>query len=129
MKLFLDANIIIDYLTNRNGTMMDLISTFDSIGSGNLYISALSIHITNYILKIKFKSELHELMKHFLTIVEIIPLGKDIVLESTNNPFKDFEDSLQFFSASKYCDTILTRNPKDFKYLKEISKSDIRIIS
>jgi predicted nucleic acid-binding protein len=129
MKLFLDANILIDFINNRNNTRDDLATTFTEIGHNNIYISALSIHIAYYILKIKRGSFEHETVSKLIKLLNIVSLDIGIIQESLKIGFNDFEDALQFFSAKKYCDTIITRDVKGFKNLKAITKSDIRLIS
>ena len=58
-----------------------------------------------------------EKIKQLLNIIEIIEMNKDVVFEALNSEFKDFEDSLQNYSAIKdgKINIILTRNIKDFK--------------
>ena len=61
-----------------------------------------------------------EKIKQLLSIIEIIEMNKDVVVEALNSEFKDFEDSLQNFSAIENgnINIILTRNIKDFKKSK-----------
>lgn len=61
-----------------------------------------------------------EKLKQLLNIIEITEMNKDVVLDALNSDFKDFEDALQNFSASKNgkITIILTRNIKDFKKSK-----------
>ncbi|EPR68384.1 type II toxin-antitoxin system VapC family toxin [Cyclobacterium qasimii] len=66
-----------------------------------------------------------EKLKQLLTIIDIVKMDKNVVLNSLNSDFKDFEDALQNFSAvqNKKISIILTRNIKDFK------KSELAILS
>ncbi|WP_339717496.1 twitching motility protein PilT [Cyclobacterium amurskyense] len=52
-------------------------------------------------------------------------MEKNVVLNSLNSDFKDFEDALQNFSAVQHekISIVLTRNTKDFK------KSELAILS
>ena len=61
-----------------------------------------------------------EKIKQLLSIIGIIEMNKDVVVEALNSEFKDFEDSLQNFSAIENgnINIILTRNIKDFKKSK-----------
>jgi predicted nucleic acid-binding protein len=61
-----------------------------------------------------------EKIKQLLTIVDIVKMDKNVVLNSLNSDFKDFEDALQNFSAVENgkIKIILTRNIKDFKKSK-----------
>lgn len=56
-------------------------------------------------------------MRHLLTILDILPMDGNIVVQALDSGFNDFEDALQNFSALKYekIDAILTRNVKDYR--------------
>lgn len=58
-----------------------------------------------------------EKIKLLLTIIDVIKMDKNAVLNALNSEFKDFEDALQNFSAIENGEIkiILTRNLKDFK--------------
>jgi predicted nucleic acid-binding protein len=66
-----------------------------------------------------------EKIKQLLTIIEIVKMDKNTVMNALNSEFKDFEDALQNFSAIEngQIKIILTRNLKDFK------KSDLAILT
>lgn len=66
-----------------------------------------------------------EKLKQLLTIIEIVSIEKNAVLDALNSDFKDFEDALQNFSAVENGEIkiILTRNLKDFK------KSELAILT
>ena len=66
-----------------------------------------------------------EKIKQLLSIIEIINMDKNVVLNALNSKFKDFEDALQNFSAIEHgrINVILTRNIKDFK------KSELAILT
>lgn len=61
-----------------------------------------------------------EKLKQLLTIIDVISIEKNAVLNALNSDFKDFEDALQNFSAIETGEIkiILTRNLKDFKKSK-----------
>ncbi len=43
-------------------------------------------------------------------------MNDETVEKAINSSFKDFEDSMQYYSAvAEHCDVIITRNEKDFK--------------
>ena len=66
-----------------------------------------------------------EKIKQLLSIIDIIRMDKNVVLNSLNSEFKDFEDALQNFSAVENgkINIILTRNIKDF------SKSELAVLT
>ena len=58
-----------------------------------------------------------EKLKQLLQITDILQMDRKVVENALNSGFKDFEDSLQNFSAvnNGSIDLILTRNLKDYK--------------
>jgi Na+-transporting NADH:ubiquinone oxidoreductase subunit NqrC len=64
-------------------------------------------------------------LKQLLTIIDILPMDREVVSNALNSGFKDFENGLQNFAAMKNgeIDVILTRNLKDY------SKSEIGVLT
>lgn len=126
-NVFLDANILIDLIKRRDGYEQSM----EILRNENLelYISSLSVHVVTYVLKIKPNSSQMRDLIDFLSDISIIPLSNTQVSKALELGYKDFEDMLQFFSAVEFCDTILTRNRKDFEKIKKLTKSKINIIS
>lgn len=92
----------------------------------NGFITPVIICNVYYLLRKTAKHQLIiEKIKQLLSIIEIIEMDKDVVLDALNSEFKDFEDALQNFSAVQIgkINIILTRNIKDFK------KSDLAILT
>jgi hypothetical protein len=73
---------------------------------------------TYYLLR---KTARHDLviekLKRLLTVIEVLEMDEEIVINSLNSDFRDFEDALQNFSAVKNgkIDIVLTRNIRDYK--------------
>lgn len=128
-KIFLDANIIIDLVSPERPNHSCVRDFLLSVPINDLYISSLSVHIVFYVLKIKPKTKKFSYMKTFLDDVTILPLTESIIKKSMDIEFSDFEDCLQYFSAVKDCDYILTRDKKDFERIKELHPSKIQIVS
>jgi len=129
-KIFLDTNIFIDLLTRRNPQGVEYCKVLKSIDSSNLYISALSIHIAYYVLKIRPKSKLSKGVKNLCEAINIVSLSEDTIFQSIALSYKDFEDTLQYISAvDSECDLLLTRDQKDFNNLKKIFPNKIEIVS
>ncbi len=118
--LFLDTNVLIDFLANRKPFALDAAALFDySLKKKvTLYVATVSYNNIYYILRqscshaetIKILSELHEW-------TEAIDVTKDIIQKAIHAEFKDFEDAIQYFSAKSVqkIDCIVTRDTKDFK--------------
>lgn len=118
--IFLDTNVIIDFLANRLPFSLDAAEIFNASLSGHakIYVSAVSYNNIYYILRqslshketIKNLAELSEM-------TEIVDVTNTIIKKSLVSEFKDFEDAIQYNCAlmiSKI-DFIVTRNTKDFK--------------
>ena len=118
-RIFLDTNIMLDLLGERipfYDPIAKIASLADS-GQLSIVVSALSYATVNYFL---IKSEGSEVAKNklrrFKIISEICSLDEVVIEKGLNANFKDFEDSLQYFSALKTnCSILITRNGKDFK--------------
>ena len=55
-----------------------------------------------------------------ISFIDVINVNKEIVIQSLNSNFNDFEDALQNYAAeySNNISTIITRNKKDYKNSK-----------
>lgn len=120
IKVFIDTNVIIDLIANREPFSEDAIQLF-SLGERKkikLYISTQSILTTHYILK-KYISEkeLRKIIDELLDFVSVIPSTKDIIKRSLKSKYNDFEDGVQILTAESIesMSFIVTRNVKDFK--------------
>jgi len=119
-NLFLDTNIVIDVLANRQPFSIIGARLFDFAEKGKikLFISALSYSNIYYILK---KSCSHKetisLLRDLEALTSTIDVTGRIISNALNSEFKDFEDAIQNFTAdsSKKMDAIVTRDVKDYK--------------
>lgn len=118
-KIFLDTNIVIDFLGERNG-FYDLsarILTLADKKKIKVYTSPTSIANCYYILSRNENSKIVlEKIRKFKLLCGISIMNDEVIEKAINSDFKDFEDSMQYFSALETnCDVIITRNEKDFK--------------
>lgn len=127
MRLFLDTNVMLDFLGERDPFYISAakIATLADKRSLRIIVSALSYATVNYFLtKYDGLEKTKEKLRKFKVISEICELDEVIIEKGLNSDFSDFEDSLQYFSALRTeCDIIITRNGKDFK------KSEIPVMS
>lgn len=119
-KLFIDINIIIDLLAQREPFYDEaaILFTLADKRKVNLSVSALTFANTNYILLQSTKPEEAKfILRKLKLIVQVLPLDEKIVgLSLNDNDFKDYEDALQYFTALENgIDIIITRNLKDFQ--------------
>ncbi|HEY3390537.1 MAG TPA: PIN domain-containing protein [Prolixibacteraceae bacterium] len=121
-NLLIDTNIILDLLAKRY-PFYDFAAEIFSLADTKkveLYTSSISIINTNYILaKILSEKEAREILRKFRILVKVLPCDEKIIDLGLNSSFKDYEDSVQYFTAiENQMDSIITRNVKDFKSSK-----------
>jgi predicted nucleic acid-binding protein len=119
-KLFLDTNIIIDLLSERQPFYNEAAMIFSLADKKEieLSVSALSFATTNYILlQSKKPDDAKQILRKLKLIVKVLCLDDKIVeLALNDSNFKDFEDGLQYYTALENgLDALITRNLKDFK--------------
>lgn len=127
-KVFLDTNILVDLIADRKPFSKHAVEIFKSGEAGKLelYTSSHSVATSHYLLK-KYvgEKELRDIFLSLLELVEVIPVGLDILEKGLRSNHKDFEDAIQIMCASsiKGMNFIVTRNTKDFK------KSEIVVLA
>lgn len=117
-KVFLDTNIILDFLGEREGfyEAAAKVLTLADQKKIQLFTSAVSITNAYYILaKYQPQSALEKIRKFKILCVASL-MNDEVVEKALASDFKDIEDAMQYFSAiASNCDVIITRNEKDFK--------------
>ena len=118
--VFLDTNIIIDVLANREpfSNFASKLLDYGDKGKISIYISALSYSNIYYILrKNSSHKEMIALLKDIQAISTTIDVTGHIIQEALESPLKDFEDAIQLNTAlsNKKIQAIVTRDPKGFK--------------
>lgn len=118
-KLFLDTNVVIDLLGERDPFYVSAakIATLADKGKIQIFVSALTYSTVYYLLsRFENKEIVKEKIRKFKVIAETSDLTDMIIDKGLASKFSDFEDSLQYHSAvKKECNIIITRNSKDFK--------------
>lgn len=118
-RVFLDTNVILDLLAKRD-PFYDSIAKVATLADQKrliLLASPLSFTTVFYVLN-KFENSESVLSKlrKFKIICEVCEVNEETIEKGLNSNFKDFEDSLQYYSAvQSNCSVIITRNGKDFK--------------
>ena len=119
MKAFLDTNIMLDFLGERDQFYLSAakIATLADKGKIEIVVSALSYATVSYFLaKFEGLEKTKDKLRKFKVISKICDLDEKIIEKGLNSDFSDYEDSLQYFSALRLdCDILVTRNVKDFK--------------
>ncbi len=119
-NIFLDTNVIIDFLADREPFSIDAAKIFNYTISGKIkvFISAISFNNIYYILRQSLpNNEVIKILKDLYELTEIADVSKAVIQQSLYSDFKDFEDAIQHFCAvsQKKIDCIVTRNTKDYK--------------
>ena len=118
-KIFLDTNIILDFLGEREGfyEASAKIMTLADKKKIQVYTSPSSISNVFYVLAKYENSKIAlEKIRKFKLLCSMSVMDDEVVEKSIHSNFKDFEDAMQYFSAlASNCNIIITRNEKDFK--------------
>ena len=118
MKVYLDTNILIDFVCKRVPFYEDAKRLFalGSIGQFDLVTSSLSIVNTIYIGRKYELPIVKQRIKSILSFVAVCDLQADVVIKSLDSDWQDYEDSVQSMTAmDTFANCIITRNKKDFR--------------
>jgi predicted nucleic acid-binding protein len=120
-NIFIDTNVIIDFLGNRESFSNDATELFDLYADNKKKIFVAAISYTNvyYLLckQIKSHKTVISLLSTLYDLTELIDIKSSIINQSIHSEFSDFEDAVQFYAAlsNKKIDIIVSRDKKGFK--------------
>lgn len=125
MRVFLDTNIILDLLLERDG-FQDSATIFQMQEDGKirLCVSFLTMVNVAYVYK-KIVGESMAIvnLKYLSSLLEVLPMDSNQLQQAIMLDGKDIEDTLQATCAQAAgCDYIITRNIKDYKITKGLSR-------
>lgn len=127
MKVFLDTNVVMEFLTQRElyKTVRKIMRAAE-VGLLTACVSTISLSTIVYLLGLKLKEKgIHEpekrkqirsLLLDLEEYITVVDLSQDKSKEALKDEdFKDIEDSFQYYCAVENgCDCIITINTKDF---------------
>ena len=118
--LFLDTNIVLDFLADRKPFSVAAAKLFQLSEQAKitLYISAVSYNNIYSILRQHMPhTKVISLLSELEEITQVQDVTRTIVKEAIKSDFKDFEDAIQNYTAlsNKRIEMIVTRDSKDFK--------------
>jgi predicted nucleic acid-binding protein len=118
-KIFLDTNVILDYLLARSPYDADAKRFFvdAELGKIELFASALTFCNMSYIVrKLKTPAEFQALLSDLLQLIAVTSIDGLVLHQAIAANYKDFEDAVQYQSAlNTYGLThLVTRNKADF---------------
>lgn len=119
-QVFLDTNVIIDFLADRKPFSVYAAKIFNYAVSGKvkLYISAVSYNNIYYILRQSFSNiDTLKLLDELSEMTEVADVTKSVIKKSLKSELKDFEDAIQYNCALSLnkIDFIVTRDTKDYR--------------
>ena len=120
MKLFLDTNIIMDFVKCREPFIYEALPLIQQGEKGihQLFISDLTFVNVAYLSKKGLSLyQLYEMLEDVYSLFEVVSIGKQAIKMALDLKYTDFEDAVQYFSAKQAnADCIITRNKKDFTF-------------
>lgn len=127
-KVLIDTDVILDFFFDRNPFSEIAARIFSLCESQKIQGFVTPVICSNiyYILRQTARHEkVIEKLNQLMTIMDVLVIDKNIVMQALRSGFKDFEDALQSFAAleSGSIDVILTRNVKDY------TKSEIGVLT
>lgn len=118
MKVFLDTNIALDFIMEREGFVDDArkVIAYCLNSHHTLYLSSISYANISYLARKGHKGkDSLELLRMLRKMTRVSLSDENVVDKALATDNKDFEDAMQFHSASTVnADIIITRNVQDF---------------
>lgn len=121
-RIFLDCDVILDLLTEREPHFKASLQLFVKVQNKEVMAYTSPVVIANifYIFNRHFdrKKSIQSLIK-LKSLIKILNCGDKEIELALSSDFKDFEDSIQYYTALQNgIDTLITRNTKDYKTAK-----------
>ncbi len=118
-KVFLDTDVILDLLTEREPHFKAAVELFLYIQDKTVWAYTSPVIIANifYILNrhLDRKKAIQSLIK-LRSLVKVLNCGDRVIELALSSDFKDFEDAIQYYTAlENNIDILITRNVKDYK--------------
>ena len=126
-RVFVDTNIIIDYLAEREPYNLPTLDLFNDMKDSRYMGMACSLSFVNthYFLRRELGStDAVRLLKKLESFITVLPVDEKVISQALSSDFGDFEDAVQYHSALRgKADVILTRDVRGYK------KSKIKVCS
>lgn len=121
-KLFLDSDVIIDVLAQREGFYKSA-AILLSLGEKKkirCFTSPIVLANIYYVIsKVRTRSYAKRSIAKLRNFIEVANLDSDIIDLAIESNFTDFEDAIQYYCALKNeTDALITRNKRDYKRTK-----------
>ena len=120
MKLFIDTDIILDLLAERQPHFVAAAHLFTSVQAGKhqAYTSATVFVNVHYLLRKTLGTQRTlTLLRKLKLLVTVVPTSDEAINRSLSSEFNDYEDAVQYYTALEHhVDALVTRNKKDYKH-------------
>ncbi len=117
--VFVDTDIVMDLLAERYPHYNASAQLFNLADREqlSLYISSLTFANLHFLLSKEFsKPKARQILTKFKMLVKVLSVGDKVIELALASPFKDFEDAIQYYTATEHrINLLLTRNLKDYK--------------
>ena len=119
-RFFVDTNVLIDFLADREPFATDAARLFDLSHKKKiqLYVSAVSYNNIYYILRQSLThSATSKILGELNEWTHVIDVTVGVIRKSLTSEFKDFEDAIQYNCAKSLStiEAIITRDTSDYK--------------
>lgn len=122
MRVFVDTNVVVDYLARREEFYRPASVIFDMARRNLLVCVVSSLTFVNcaYVMRKHFgKDETLAMLDAFMQTVEVSPIDRGVLEKALESKPYDFEDAVQYYSSDiKGVDIIVTRDEKGFSNCK-----------
>jgi len=120
MNVLLDTDVILDFFLDRKPFSDDTARIFALCESKEVhgFITPVAYSNTYYLLRqAAHHDRVIDKLKLLLSITDVLPMDRDVVVQALNSGFSDFEDALQYSAAivGGNIDAIITRDTKDYR--------------
>ena len=118
MNVFIDTNVLLDVLANREPFYRDSVAVWTLAEQGRIrgFISALSFSNIYYIVRrLKDRRTADQAMCILRSAFAVVACDELIISQAIDAGMKDFEDAIQYFSALRAeAACLVSRNPDHF---------------
>lgn len=121
-KIFIDSDIILDVLSQREPHYLSAAPLFALVETGEIraFTSPLVFSNLSYILRrAEPRQDSMNHLRKIRLLLHVYPIDEKIIDLALSSDFEDFEDAIQYYTAvENNSDCFVTRNKKDFRKSK-----------
>lgn len=120
---FLDSDVILDFLLNRDPFNFSADEIFEKAVNNEIqiYFSSLTVANIHYLLRKQYGNEgALDKITELVSFCKILPVSEKEIFSAMKSGFSDFEDAIQHFTAIQNPEIkgIITRNLADYRKSK-----------